>query len=331
MTRAGSRMDAAFMTDQDPVVATLPAALRPYLEPDLPAWLQARWWSTHEGALALGPGARIGWLDMMDKEAMVAAVNAASELRWLSSMITGMEHLPLSDLKRRGVTVTNGAGINAITIAEYVVMGMLTIAKGYREVVQAQARRQWLRDAPGKVELAGSRALILGYGAIGQLLTQRLQAFAVDVTVVRRRGDASGAVLGPDQWRARLGEFDWIILAVPATPDTLHLIGASELSAMKSSAVLLNVARGSVIDQDALVQALQVRSIGAAFLDVMDPEPLPADHVLWSLDNAHVTMHLSGRSQDRMFERAARRFLDNLVRYRAGEALQHQVDLSAGY
>ena len=324
-------MDAAFMTDQDPVVATLPAALRPYLEPDLPAWLQTRWWSTHEEALALGPGARIGWLDMMDKEAMVAAVNAASELRWLSSMITGMEHLPLSDLKRRGVTVTNGAGINAITIAEYVVMGMLTIAKGYREVVQAQARRQWLRDAPGKVELAGSRALILGYGAIGQLLTQRLQAFAVDVTVVRRRGDASGAVLGPDQWRARLGEFDWIILAVPATPDTLHLIGASELSAMKSSAVLLNVARGSVIDQDALVQALQVRSIGAAFLDVMDPEPLPADHVLWSLDNAHVTMHLSGRSQDRMFERAAQRFLDNLVRYRVGAALQHQVDLSAGY
>ncbi len=319
------------MPDQEPVVATLPAALRPFLEPDLPPWLQPRWWASHEEAVTLGPGARIGWFDMFDKDAMVAAISGATDLHWLSSMIAGMEHLPLSDLKQRGVIVTNGAGINAITIAEYVVMGMLTIAKGYREVVQAQVRREWLKDAPGKVELAGSRALIIGYGAIGQLLTLRLQALAVDVTAVRRRGNTSAAVLGPDQWRARLGEFDWVILAVPATPDTHHLIGASELAAMKSSAVLLNVARGSVVDRDALVQALQARSIGAAFLDVVDPEPLPADHVLWSLDNAHVTMHLSGRSQDRMLERAARRFLDNLVRYRAGEALQYQVDLSAGY
>lgn len=319
------------MHEQDPVIATLPTTLRAYLEPHLPPWLQTRWWTSREESLELGPGAQIGWLDMMDKDAMVAAVNGATDLRWLSSMIAGMEHLPLADLQRRGVMVTNGAGINAITIAEYVIMGMLTIAKGYREVVQAQARREWLRDAPGKVELAGSRALVLGYGAIGQLLTQRLQAFGVDVTVVRRRGDGSGAVLGPDQWRARLGEFDWVILAVPATPDTHHLIGASELAAMKTSAVLLNVARGSVVDQDALVQALQARSIGSAFLDVVDPEPLPGDHVLWSLANAHVTMHLSGRSQDRMLERAAQRFLDNLMRYRAGDALLYQVDLSAGY
>lgn len=319
------------MSDRDSVNATLPATLRPLLEPHLPSWLQVRWWSNREEALAFGPGAEIGWLDMMDKDAMVAAVNQAGDLRWLSSMIAGMEHLPLSDLQRRGVIVTNGAGINAITIAEYVLMGMLTIAKGYREVVHAQTRREWLRDAPGKVELAGSRALVLGHGAIGKLVTQRLHGFEVDVTVVRRRPTKSVGELAPDQWRARLGEFDWVILAVPATDNTHHMIGASELAAMKNSAVLLNVARGSVVDQDALVQALQARRIGAAFLDVVDPEPLPADHVLWQLDNAHVTMHLSGRSQDRMFERAARRFLDNLARYRAGEALQYQVDLAHGY
>lgn len=100
---------------------------------------------------------------------------------------------------------------------------------------------------------------------------------------------------------------------------------------MKRSAVLLNVARGSVVDQDALVRALQERSIGAAFIDVMEPEPLPPDHVLWTLDNAHVTMHLSGRSQDRMVERAAQRFIDNLARYRAGDSLHYQVDLTQGY
>lgn len=100
---------------------------------------------------------------------------------------------------------------------------------------------------------------------------------------------------------------------------------------MKPTAVLLNVARGSVVDQDALVDALRERRVGAAFLDVTDPEPLPAAHPLWSLDNAHITMHLSGRSQNRMLERAAHRFLDNLVLFRSGAPLQYRVDLALGY
>jgi phosphoglycerate dehydrogenase-like enzyme len=319
------------VSELNTVAAALPASVRPFLDAHLPPWLQARWWSTRQEALALAPGVEIGWFDMYDKEGMVAAVTGATDMRWLSSMIAGMEHLPLDTLQKRKVTVTNGAGINAITIAEYVVMGMLTIAKGYRDVVRAQSRHDWLKDAPGKAELAGSRALVLGYGAIGKLLERRLQAFDVDVTVVRRQTTGAESVLGPQQWRARLGDFDWVILAVPATDETHHMIGADELAAMKQSAVLLNVARGSVVDQHALVRALQARSIGAAFLDVLEPEPLPADHVLWTLDNAHITMHLSGRSQDRMVERAAQRFIDNLARYRAGVPLHYQVDLALGY
>ena len=319
------------MSDRNTVVATLPASVRPFLDAHLPPWLQVRWWSTRQEALALAPGAEIGWFDMYDKDSMAAAVIGATDMLWLSSMIAGMEHLPLDMLHKRKVTVTNGAGINAVTIAEYVVMGMLTIAKGYREVVRAQDRHDWLKDAPGKVELAGSRALVLGYGTIGKLVERRLQAFDIDVTVVRRQATGAANVLGPQQWRARLGDFDWVILAVPATDDTHHMIGADELAAMKRSAVLLNVARGSVVDQVALVKALQARGIGAAFLDVLEPEPLPPDHVLWTLDNAHVTMHLSGRSQDRMVERAAQRFIDNLSRYGAGEPLRYQVDLTLGY
>ena len=122
-----------------------------------------------------------------------------------------------------------------------------------------------------------------------------------------------------------------MILAVPATAETDKMIGAAELTAMKPSATLINIARGSVIDQDALVTALSSKVIGAAFLDVTDPEPLPADHPLWALDNAHITMHLSGRAQDKMFVRSAQRFLENLSRYRAGEALHHQVNLALGY
>ena len=137
--------------------------------------------------------------------------------------------------------------------------------------------------------------------------------------------------LTPDQWRDRLGDFDWVILAVPATAETDGMIGAAELAAMKSSAVLINIARGSVVDQNALIEALKTKSIAAAFLDVTTPEPLPAGDPLWSLDNAHVTMHLSGRAQDKMFARSAQRFLENLARYKKGEPLEPQVDLELGY
>jgi phosphoglycerate dehydrogenase-like enzyme len=313
------------------IIAALPALVRPLIEAQLPGWLEARWFASKAEALAAGSGAEIGWFDMYSKPSMAAAILNATDLRWLNSLYAGVDGLPLVTLAERKVVFTNGAGLNAATIAEYVVMGMLTIAKGYREVVRGQDRHEWLADAPGKVELSGSRALLLGYGAIGRLTEERLKAFNVDVSVVRRTPDATGHTLGPGQWRARLGEFDWVILAVPATPETERMIGAPELAAMKPSAVLLNIARGSVIDQDALVVALRSRSIAAAFLDVTDPEPLPPEHPLWSLANAHITMHLSGRSQSLTFQRAGQRFLENLARYRAGEPLHHQVDLVLGY
>lgn len=315
----------------DKVIATLPAFVQKHIGAELPDWLEPRWFSGKDEALVLGRDAEIGWFDMDGKGDMAAAVNNAGKLRWLNSFIAGVDFLPLATLAQRKVVFTNGAGITALAVAEYAVMGMLTIAKGYRDVVHAQGRHEWLRDAPGRIELFGSKALLIGYGAIGQLVAQRLRAFEVQVTVVRRNPGASAQTLGPDQWRARLGDFDWVILAAPATAQTRHMIGAAELAAMQASAVLLNVARGSLVDQDALVTALSERQIAAAFLDVTDPEPLPPEHLLWSLDNAHVTMHLSGRSQTRAIQRSARRFLENLARYRAGEPLHHQVDLALGY
>jgi phosphoglycerate dehydrogenase-like enzyme len=310
-------------------VALLSGLIRPLLEPQLPEGIETLWFKSTEQAIELAPRADIGWCDLNDKNEMFKIISAATNLKWLSSIYAGVDGMPLAQLQRQGTIVTNGAGINAITIAEYVIMGMLSVAKGYREVVRAQDRHEWLSDSPGKVELAGSKALIIGYGAIGSLIETRLKAFDVDVTTVRR--SVSPSSLRPDQWRAKLGEFDWVILAVPATAETDKMIGSAEFAAMKSSATLINIARGSVVDQDALVSALRAKQIGTAFLDVTEPEPLPADHPLWSLDNAHVTMHLSGRAQDKMFVRSAQRFLVNLARYRAGEPLLHQVDLALGY
>ncbi|MBN8502823.1 MAG: D-2-hydroxyacid dehydrogenase [Sphingomonadales bacterium] len=310
-------------------VAVLNARLKPLVQPNLPGWVETRWYASKEEAFALAPYAEIGWFDMHSKADMNQTMQQAVRLKWLNSVYAGVEAFPLKLLTERGVVLTNGTGINAIPIAEYVVMLMLAHAKDYRAVVRAQDRHEWLRDSPGKRELFGSRALIVGYGAIGQEVERRLAPFAVEVTKVRRQPGPD--TLCPGEWQSRLGEFDWIIISVPATAETEGMVGAPELALMKSDAVIVNIARGSVIDHSALTAALAAGTIGGALLDVTTPEPLPQEHPLWALDNTQITMHLSGRAQERMFERAAARFLDNLDRFRRREPLVSQVDLVRGY
>ena len=309
--------------------AVMSAMIRPLVEPRLPEWVEPLWFSSKDEALKLAPEAEIGWFDLNETAPMVEIAQAATNLKWLNSIYAGLDFMPLGLLEERGVTVTNGVGINALTIAEYVVMLMLAHAKGYREVVRAQDRREWLTDSPGKRELAGERVLLLGLGAIGSLIKARLEAFDMKVVPVRRSG-GEGA-LRPGEWREKLGEFDWVILAVPSTDETRHMIGEAELAAMRPNAVLVNIARGDVVKQDDLVAALEAKSIEAALLDVTDPEPLPEDHPLWGLDNAQVTMHLSGRAQSKMFQRSADRFIENLDRWHKGEKVEPQMDLAAGY
>jgi phosphoglycerate dehydrogenase-like enzyme len=314
-------------------VAVFNAILRPMLEHRLPDWVTPRWFATSDELLELACEAEIGWFDTFDIPATYEATRRATKLKWLNTIAAGVDPFPLDLLSEQGVLLTNAAGLNAITIAEYAVMGMLTIAKGWREVVRAQERHEWLTAAPGKAELAGSKALIIGAGGIGARIGVLLRAFGVDIVEVRRKpaANATSRVLVPGQWQARLGEFDWVIIAVPATLDTDKMIGANELAAMKSTAAILNFARGAVIDQAALALALNEKSIAAAFLDVTDPEPLPPDDPLWSLDNCHISMHLSGRSQTQLFARNAERFLENLGRYERREALESVVDLNLGY
>ena len=309
--------------------AALSAMIRPLVEPRLPEWVEPLWFTSKEQALDFAPQAEIGWFDLNEKEPMIEIARAATNLKWLNSIYAGLDFMPLDILKERGVVVTNGVGINAITIAEYVVMLMLSHAKGYRDVVRAQDRHEWLRDSPGKRELSGERVLLLGMGAIGSLIKTRLEGFDMTVVPVRRSG-ADGA-LRPGEWRQKLGEFDWVVLAVPSTPETKHMIGALELAAMRPNGVLVNIARGDVVDQEALVSALREEKIEAALLDVTDPEPLPEDHPLWELGNAQVTMHLSGRAQTKMFQRSADRFIENLERWHKGEPVQPQLDLELGY
>jgi len=310
-------------------IALVSAQTRPLLEHRLPDWVEPRWYASARDILELIPDAEIGWLDAWQFNIVSEALQTGRKLKWLNTVAAGVETFPLDKIRERGLVLTNGAGINSITIAEYVVLGMLTIAKGYRAVVRAQDRGEWLHDAPGKGELHGSNALVLGAGGIGGRVARILEPFGVEVTTMRR--NPSPGQLGPDDWRGRLGQFDWVVVTVAATAETNGLVGAPEFAAMKPGAAILNFARGFVIDTEAMLGSLREGRLGAAFLDVTDPEPLPRDHPLWSFDNVHLSMHLSGRSQDKILERGAERFLYNLDRYRSGDPLLHTVDPSQGY
>lgn len=310
--------------------AVLPALARPLLEPDLPPDLDVAWFGSPAEANAGIADAEIAWVDMQPTALVADAIRRAGpNLRWVSTIYAGLDAFPLDLLRERGVTLTNGVGINAVAVAEYAVLGVLAAAKRFDEVVRAQDRREWPGDAPGKLELPGTRALVIGYGAIGRAIGDRLRAFGVEVTGVTRSG--RDGTLGPDGWRDRLGDHDWVIIAAPSTPDTKAMIGAAELAAMRRSAWLVNIARGDMIDGAALLDALGSGAIAGAFLDPTDPEPLPPDHPLWSAPNCMITMHLSGRSQTGMFRRAAALFLDNLAAFREGRPMTNVADLDAGY
>ncbi len=310
--------------------AAIASLMRPLVEPHIEG-LDVTWFESADEGLEVADSVEIGWFDMYDKVKMAEIIEAATNLKWLNSIYAGIEHFPVSSLRERGTIVTNGTGINAIPIAEYVVMGMLAAAKRLDRVLEAQERHEWLNGPPGSAELFESKVLIIGYGAIGQQVAKTLAGFNADITAVRRTPVDDPAIVGPDEWRGRLGEFDWVIVAAPATAETAHMIGATELAAMKDSAWLINVARGSLVDQSALIAALEEKAIGGAMLDTVSPEPLPEDDPLWDAPNVMITSHLSGNSTTRMFERAAQRFVENWKRYRDGEEMISVADLDLGY
>jgi phosphoglycerate dehydrogenase-like enzyme len=309
--------------------AVLPALARPILEPHIPAGVDVAWFMSGEQARSEIVDADIAWVDMQIPGQTAAAVAAGVKLKWVSTIYAGLDAFPLKLLKERGTILTNGVGINALAVAEYAVMGMLVAAKRFDQVVRIADKHEWTITAPGQIELYETSALIIGMGAIGTLIAARLAAFGVTVTGVTRSG--RGGTLTPDQWRARLGDFDWVILAAPSTDQTMAMIGAAELATMKPTAWLINIARGDIVDQHALIDALKARRIAGAFLDTVHPEPLPPDDPLWSAPNTIHSMHLSGRSQTKMFQRATKLFIDNMAAFVAGHPMTNVVDLDAGY
>ncbi len=266
----------------------------------------------------------------------------ATRLRWLQGAGAGVDGLRPTGIldPANGITVTTASGVHANAIGEYVLCSMLMFNRNWPAMVRLQDKRTWPRSAgwynlEGR-ELDGQTIGVIGLGHIGRRIAQLARAFGMRVLAARR--SASGGESDPDvdqlygmeQLHELLGESDYVVLSVPLTPATEHLIGEAELRAMKRTAYLVNIARGRVIDEIALVRALQEHWIAGAGLDVASQEPLPEDSPLYSLPNVILTPHISGVST-RYEERLAALFADNLRRYRGGQPLRNLYDPARGY
>jgi phosphoglycerate dehydrogenase-like enzyme len=245
-------------------------------------------------------------------------------LQWLHSFSAGVDHPVFRGFVDRGVAVTTSSGASALPIAQTVMMYLLALTRDLPAWFRAQADHEW---RPHRItELEGMRVGILGMGPIGSEVARLATAFGMHPIGVRRTvaGDEPCETVTLDRLHEVAARVDAMVLAVPLTDDTRGIVDHELLRAMRSGALLVNVARGEVVDEAALIESLRAGHLGGAALDVTAIEPLPADSPLWDLPNVIVTPHSSGAS-DRSDERAVEIFLDNLARWVAGTPLRNRA------
>lgn len=262
-----------------------------------------------------------------------ALPTSAPNLRWVQASKSGIgEQLRRTGLDRAPFTVTNCAGVHAVPLAEFVVLGLLHFVKDVPRLRDEQARRSW-QPAPTRL-LAGSRVLLVGLGGLGREIARTLAVLGVEVWGVRRSAGPDvpgvGRLVPAAELRAALGEVDALVLAAPSTDETRQMIGAAELAALRPGGIVVNVARGTLIDEAALVAALRSGQLAGAALDVVASEPLAADSPLWDLPNVLLSPHRMSivETENPLIVDL---FVDNLRRYLAGEPLRNVFDPERGY
>jgi phosphoglycerate dehydrogenase-like enzyme len=243
-------------------------------------------------------------------------LDRAESLQWVQAVSSGVDAYPRDRLREAGVVLTNAAGIHGEPIAEQVLGYLLTFERRLHRARDRQSRRTWQRYEVG--ELRGKTLGLVGVGAVGTRLAEIVQPFDVEVLGVKRHPETVppvvDEVVGPDRLYDVLTRVDYLVVACPLTAETRGMLGHDELGALPSSAVLVNIARGEIVDQAALVAQLRSRGIRGAALDVAEEEPLPADSPLWDLPNAVVTPHVAGASP-REAERLADLFAENYAAF----------------
>jgi len=262
-------------------------------------------------------------------------------LKWIHATAAAVGQLMYPELRASGIEVTNASGVHRVPMAEHVLGTLLALARRFPDCVRYQqeshwGQREWWQKpaAQRPRELRGQTVLFVGFGAIGREVAKIAAPLGIRIWAVTCSGHADAnlaeRVFPASKLHEALSEADFVVLAAPETPETRKMMGAREFALMKPSAYFVNVARGALVDELALIHALQRNEIAGAALDVTSQEPLPADNPLWKLDNVFITPHVSAVSEH-LWERQTDLLLENLERWFNGRELVNRVDLEHGY
>lgn len=263
----------------------------------------------------------------------------AVNLRWYQQWGAGADWLAnYPEVVTMGFTLTSASGVHAIPISEHVFAFLLGHARLLPTALRHQITGKWTRDETTikqrVIELAGSTMLLIGVGAIGERVAKLASAHEMRVIGLRRNpattSSAIDQMVGPNELLTVLPKADFIVVTAPLTAETEHMLDRQAFAAMKHGAYVVNIGRGGVIDEEALIEALRSGSIGGAGLDVFEDEPLPEESPLWAMQNVMITAHYSGLTPN-YDSRAFDILRDNLLRYRAGKPMQNVIDKRIGY
>lgn len=263
----------------------------------------------------------------------------ARKIKWIHSTAAAVGQLMYPELRRSGIEVTNARGIHREPMAEHILGMLVALARKFPDCLRYQQQGHWaqqeLWDAPVRPrELRGQVVLFIGFGAVGREAAKVIRPLGTRVWAVTHSGtpasDLAEKVFPASKLHEALPQADFIVLAAPETPETRGMIGAPEFALMKPSSYLVNVARGSLTDEGALIVALKRRAIAGAALDVTTEEPLPPESPLWKLDNVLITPHVSALTEH-LWERQIDLLAENLERWFGGRELLNRVDLAKGY
>jgi D-2-hydroxyacid dehydrogenase (NADP+) len=263
----------------------------------------------------------------------------AKKLKWIHSTAAGVKQLMYPELRDSGILVTNPRGVFSVPMAEHTLGLLVALARNFPDSVRQQDRARWSQqeiwDKPQHLtELNGKVLLIVGYGSIGREVAKRAKAFDMRVWGVTRSGEGDRTnvekIVPATKLLDVLPDADYLLISAPETAETGHLIGAAQIARMKRGARLINVARGSLLDEAALIRALESGALGSAALDVAHMEPLPAESALWKAPNLMITPHTSAVS-DKLWERETALLVDLLERWFDGRELFNRVDFARGY
>jgi phosphoglycerate dehydrogenase-like enzyme len=266
-------------------------------------------------------------------------LSVAPKLQWIQAVSAGVAQFMYPELRERGVILTNASSVHCVPIAQHILGMIVGLARRFPDCLRYQRERIWalneLWTAPVKPrELRGQVLLFIGFGAIGRETARLVRPLEMRVWAVTHSGrsdsDMAERVLQTPQLHDALPQADFVVVAAPATPETRNMLGEREFALMKPSAYLINVARGTLLDEPALISALERNVIAGAALDVTVKEPLPPESPLWKMNNVVITPHVSGATES-TWEREEELMAENLTRWFAGRELLNRVDLTRGY